>query len=283
MKKTILTGVILVTALVSTARGDLSGRWSCNDGGTYYLRQTGGRVFWYGEAAGRQPAWSNVFSGRIREKRIEGRWVDVPKGRTAGSGSLALLIEANGTALRAVGKTGGFKGSRWRRLPAHAGGTRPLSPLKPSGNDPCIRFDPSALSVRQINGRWKIVAGSHWLFDFASDQTAARQALKVIGHYRMDRRCTIGRPASSFSYMLARGGVPTGAMTREDCVAFDPSRVQVSKIQGRWKIVAGRRWLFDFGSNQGDARRALAVIRRHGFRQSCLVGRPHPGFTYLRR
>ena len=269
--------------MVSAAWGDLSGRWSGNDGGTYYLRQTGSHVHWYGEAADAQPAWSNVFSGRIHGTRIKGNWTDVPKGRTRGAGDLELVLEKEGNELRVVSKTGGFTASRWTRIKTDASVTQPLKQLKPSGDGDCVRFDPAALGVRQVKGRWKIVGGDHWLFDFGPDQTAARQSLNVIIHYRMDRVCVVGRPNPVFSYMLAKGGSPSGGMAGEDCVAFDPKRATVSNIQGSWKIVSGRRWLFDFGQGQTEARQALAVIRRFGFSQTCFVGRPDADFTYLRR
>lgn len=283
MKKILFAGVILFTALASNAWGDLTGRWSCNDGGTYYLRQTDRQIRWYGEAADAQPAWANVFSGRIHKSRIKGNWADVPKGRTEGSGDLELVIEKDGNALRAVNKTGGFAGSRWTRLVTDAPVTRLLKPLKPSGNEDCIQFNPATVIVHQMNGRWKIVDGGHWLFDFESNQAAAHNALNVIKHYRMNRACFVGRPNPSFSYMLAKGGSPSGPMAGEDCVAFDPRTITVSKIQGGWKIVSGRHWLFDVGQSETEARQALGIIRQHGFSQSCFVGRPTPHFTYLRR
>ena len=283
MKSIFSSGVLLFSVLVSAAWGDLSGRWSGNDGGTYYLRQTGSHVHWYGEAADAQPAWSNVFSGRIHGTRIKGNWTDVPKGRTRGAGDLELVLEMEGNELRVVSKTGGFAASRWTRIKTDASVTQPLKQLKPSGDGDCVRFDPAALGGRQVKGRWKIIGGDHWLFDFGPDQAAARQSLNVIIHYRMDRACFVGRPNPLFSYMLAKGGSPSGGMAGEDCVAFDPKRATVSHIQGSWKIVSGRRWLFDFGQGQTEARQALAVIRRFGFSQTCFVGRPDADFTYLRR
>ena len=283
MKTIFSAGMLFFTVLVSIAGGDLTGRWSGNDGGTYYLRQTGSRVHWYGEASDAQPAWSNVFTGRIHGTRIKGNWADVPKGRTKGAGDLELVLEKDGNELRVVSKTGGFAGSRWTRLVTGASVTRPLKPLKPPENGDCVRFDPATLSVRQVKGRWKIVDGDHWLFDFGPNPTAAHQSLKVISHYRMDRACFVGQPEPLFSYMLAKGGSPSGGMAGEDCVAFDPKTATVSKIQGSWKIVSGRRWLFDFGQSHTEARQALAVIRRYGFSQSCFVGRPDADFTYLRR
>ena len=268
---------------VGNAWGDLTGKWSCNDGGSYYLRQTGSTIVWYGESAADRPAWANVFSGRIHRDRIDGRLVDVPKGRSSGSGSLELVVAKNGTQLRVIEKSGGFIGTRWTRSAAHTIGERPVRPLRLSDNETCIRFDPATVALKQTDGRWKIGDGGQWLFDFASDRTAAQRALQLIHHYRMDRACFIGRPEPAFTYMLAKGGVPSGAVPGDSCLAFDPVGLRISKIDDRWKIADGRRWLFDFGTNEADARQALAAIRRHGFSHTCVVGRPDPGFTYLRR
>ncbi|MCX6226384.1 MAG: hypothetical protein NTV01_16820 [Bacteroidia bacterium] len=73
---------------------------------------------------------------------------------------------------------------------------------------------------------------------------------------------------------------PTTAVT-EDCVPFNPNTTTVTNIQGRWKIVDGSRWLFDFGNKESDARQAFAIIKKYGYNQSCYVGRPQPSFQYL--
>ena len=159
----------------------------------------------------------------------------------------------------------------------------PTDALDRWNQEDCVNFDPATIRLRQVNGRWKLAEGSRWLFDFGSNQTAAKKALQVIVRYRMNRTCFIGRPEPSFTYLLAKGGIPAGPMAGEDCVAFDPQRVRVSKIQNRWKIVQGRRWLFDFGKKETEARRALATIKRYGFARSCFVGRPQADFSYLRR
>jgi hypothetical protein len=280
----LLMAILLAAAPISTVWANLTGRWSCNDGGTYYLRQIGKALYWYGEADfGGQPAWANVFSGSIRDGRITGQWSDVPKGRSSGAGNLALEIKNQGTVLRSVEKSGGFKGSRWVRKKTAAAVSRTLPQAQPERGEDCVAFHPSTVRLEQINGRWKIVDSKHWMFDFGSDRVAAQKALQVIAHYRMNRSCFVGRPDPSFAYLLARGGVPEGSMAGEDCVAFDPTRIRISKIKNRWKIVDGRRWLFDFGSNATEARQALAVIKRYGFKRSCFVGRPKADFTYLRR
>ena len=280
----LLTVIVLAAMPISTAWANLTGQWSCNDGGTYYLRQIGKELHWYGEASfSGQPAWANVFNGSISDGRISGKWADVPKGRSSGAGNLVLEIKNQGTVLRSVEKTGGFKGSRWIRKKTAKTAARTLPQAQPERGEDCTAFNSSTVGLEQINGKWKIVDGSQWLFDFGSDRAAAQKALQVIIHYRMNRSCFVGHPDPSFAYLLAKGGVPEGPMAGEDCLAFDPARIRVSKIKNRWKIVDGRHWLFDFGSNATEARRALAIIKRYGFTRSCFVGRPKADFTYLRR
>ncbi|MGB7621874.1 MAG: hypothetical protein WBN92_05945 [Terriglobia bacterium] len=93
---------------------DLTGAWSCNDGGTYYLRQLGGNVWWYGEAANGQ--WSNIFHGALDGEWLEGFWLDVPKGRDRNNGGMRLHIDSR-DEFHAEQKTGDdFGGARWRRV-----------------------------------------------------------------------------------------------------------------------------------------------------------------------
>ena len=248
------------------------------------MRQTDRQLYWYAETNDSVPVWATVFSGRIYGQRIKGRWADVPKGRATGSGELELVVENNGNTLRAVKKTNGYRGSRWNRKDPQVSMRRPLERLQPSGKDNCARFEPSATRVQQMDGRWKLIDGEHWLFDFGPDQADAHNALKVIRHYRMDRMCFLGASAQpSFSYLLAKGGSPWGKMDGESCVPIDPERVTISKLQGRWMIISGKHRLFDFGKRQTEAKQALAIIRQYGFTHRCRVGRPSANFIYLRR
>jgi hypothetical protein len=265
----------------SLALADLSGDWEADDGGKYYLKQMGAMLYWYGENAENRPAWSNVYVGRISGQRISGDWVDVPKGRTRSHGRLSLEIRERGNVLVATRKTGGFGGSRWTRV-----GYRPTpTPASPSGGsveEDCVSFNPSTATVSRIQGNWKIVDGSHWLFDFGNKQDEARQALRVIKHYRANRSCYVGRPSPSFSYLRVGNRTPTGQLSGEDCVSLNPSTATVSRTQGNWKIVDGSHWLFDFGNNRSEANQSLAIIKKYRFTHSCFVGRPNPSFQYLR-
>ena len=147
----------------------------------------------------------------------------------------------------------------------------------------CVSFNPKTVEVKRINGRWKIVDGSHWMFDFGNKKAEAEKAWQIIRYYGMNRSCFVGRPDPSFTYMLVSGSAPSGSFPGEDCVSFNPGTVEVKKINGRWKIVDGSHWMFDFGSNKAEAVQAFNIIKKYGFRYSCFVGRPDPSFTYLRK
>ncbi len=93
---------------------DLTGEWSCDDGGLYYLRQFGTTVWWYGEHDPNAPDWSNVMRGTISGSTINADWTDVPKGSVMQFGNLKLQIVSNNKIV-AISKTGGFAGSTWTR------------------------------------------------------------------------------------------------------------------------------------------------------------------------
>lgn len=72
----------------------------------------------------------------------------------------------------------------------------------------------------------------------------------------------------------------------EDCVSFDPRRLEpllvVGAEAGRPRAYLDERdgaRLLSFPSHD-EARRALEIIRHHGFNQQCFIGRPHASFTY---
>jgi len=265
---------------------DLSGTWIGDDGGRYYLRQVDSNIYWYGEREVSNPAWANVFYGKLSGDRIEGRWADVPKGRTNSAGKLRLKIKHNGNILVATEKSGGFGGNQWTRDGYSSPRTQP--PKKHvtkhrNLKEDCIEFDPNRAQVKRIERRWKIVDGSHWLFDFGGKKGEAIKAMGVIRHYGINQSCYVGRPQPSLKYLLVSGSAPSGATSQEDCIAFNPNKIQVKKVNDSWKIVDGSHWVFDFGSKAKEAQTGFAVIRKHGFNRSCYVGRPHPSFEYLRR
>lgn len=74
----------------------------------------------------------------------------------------------------------------------------------PTGNVPgedCVGFSTTGAKVEQIQGSWKIVDGSHWMFDFGANQAEARQALALIKKYGFSKSCFVGRPDPKFKYL----------------------------------------------------------------------------------
>jgi C1A family cysteine protease len=147
----------------------------------------------------------------------------------------------------------------------------------------CVSFNPVTATVAKIGLTWKIVDGNHWMFDFGTNVTEARRALRIIKFYRMNRSCFVGRPGPSFTYMLVNNTSPAGVFATEDCIAFNPALVRVQQVGGSWKIVQGNMWMYDFGPLKEEAYEALGIIKDYGFTRQCFVGRPGPSFQYLRR
>lgn len=102
----------------------ITGIYSCNDGGFYYVRTIadadGQRLFWFGESS--DGRFSNVLVGILRATPgrsgafsiDDGIWFDVPKGGSLSAGTLDLVVEP-GIIQRLQG-TGGFGGSRWTKI-----------------------------------------------------------------------------------------------------------------------------------------------------------------------
>lgn len=291
--KTFIAGCLFALAAGASALAcaDLSGVWTADDGGRYYLRQIGSQLVWFGEEKSTNPRFANVFTGRVAGNKIRGSWQDVPKGDSSGRGELSLAILDGGNTLLAEQKSGGFGGSRWNRADAQNASTPAVTAqiqLTPEPiasarlKEDCIDFNTRNARADRIRGSWKIVDGSHWVFDFGNRRAEAYAALRVIHHHKADQSCFVGRPNPSFTYLLSNGRAPAGKLDGEDCLRFDPGRTQVRRIDGRWKIVDGSHWIYDF-KVQKEAQQALAVIQKYGFTHACFVGRPNPGLNYLRR
>ena len=55
-----------------------------------------------------------------------------------------------------------------------------------------VTFDPYQLRAERVADEWKLVSGKSRLFSFGPDETAARQALKVIRYYGFNAQCFTG-------------------------------------------------------------------------------------------
>lgn len=156
-----------------------------------------------------------------------------------------------------------------------------------SGNQPfeedLISFDYRLAEVKQIGGRWKIAAGSIIVKDFGANEAAARRALQIMKHYKMNSQGFVGRPNPSMEYFLVDGAAPSGVFPGEDRLSFNPVSLEVKQASGRWKVADGSHQVLDFGGGEQEARIALQIIRKYGFTSICFVARPNPPMTYFRR
>ena len=109
--------------------GALTGAWSADDGGVYYIRQVGDCVWWFGTDVAdidpgktAQQGFANVAAGRVDGTEIELEWADVPLGVTLGGGGLTVIVDEGGDSLRITEKRGywGFGGNSFTRIQANA-------------------------------------------------------------------------------------------------------------------------------------------------------------------
>jgi hypothetical protein len=74
------------------------------------------------------------------------------------------------------------------------------SPSGPIAGEDCIGFNPGAIHVENVGGRWKITEGSNWLMDFNDQEAEAQNAYKIIQKYGFNYFCFVGRPDPSLIY-----------------------------------------------------------------------------------
>jgi subtilisin len=103
----------------------LTGVYSSNDGGRYYMRQGGpNTLYWAGlSGGGTGTAFTNVFKGTgfqgVPGLAVAGQWCDVPRGTILNCGSLTIRMTSPISFARIAdgGYLGNFGGSQWVKLP----------------------------------------------------------------------------------------------------------------------------------------------------------------------
>lgn len=74
------------------------------------------------------------------------------------------------------------------------------SPQGEFNGEDSIPFNLNNVSVQQIDQRWKIVDGDHWILDFGASEGNARKAYSIIKKYEFNRICFVGRPNPEMMY-----------------------------------------------------------------------------------
>ncbi|WP_108651075.1 hypothetical protein [Dongshaea marina] len=145
----------------------------------------------------------------------------------------------------------------------------------------CLEFNPKALAVKSSGNRWLLTNGHSRMKSF-ENRSEASYALKLILQYNLTQHCFIGRPDPSMEYWLTHGQSPKGMITKEDCLGFNPAKLQLRHEGALWLMTDGRNRMRLF-PNRKEAAAALSIIRKYGFNQSCYIGRPHPSMSYFRK
>jgi hypothetical protein len=90
------------------------------------------------------------------------------------------------------------------RLPSLYDATFTLKwiPRQPTPVEDCIHFDPNQASVKNMEGRWKVVVGNMWMLDFGNSQANAQKAVDIIKYYGFTDQCFVGRPNAPMMYFV---------------------------------------------------------------------------------
>lgn len=108
-----LACALFLSVLTGAAHAkEINGYYLADDGGTYYIRQLGTKVYWFGEDE--NGAFANVLAGTISGNKITARWWDVPKGKAQGAGEISLEIRGDGETLVKL-SAGGFGAKSWKK------------------------------------------------------------------------------------------------------------------------------------------------------------------------
>jgi len=108
----LVSSVFLETGSASAQVPDLSGVWRTQTGATFYVRQIGREIWWFGTQSSNRPRWTNVAGGKVINGVVTVRWVDVPAAEGHSAGFVELrLVGPNHLAV--IGNPNDFLASDW--------------------------------------------------------------------------------------------------------------------------------------------------------------------------
>lgn len=107
MKWTTFLLLSLSVFLAQSARAQLTGEWTDENGGCYRIRQVDNSVFWSYED---MPRVRNVFMGYLAGNSLTGAWADLPGGQIQGSGTIAFRIESSNRMVK-INESANYRGT----------------------------------------------------------------------------------------------------------------------------------------------------------------------------
>jgi hypothetical protein len=160
----------------------------------------------------------------------------------------------------------------------------PPSANKAEPQNPLLRenlrsFDPNLIDLTWTDHRWLLTVNGVVLKDFGRKESEGRAAVRLVRLLQLNQYGTIGSPAPQLEYWLSDGAAPRGTVPGCSILTFDPAGLHVEGTLGQWCLRDDRRVLFNFGGNAGEARQALAVMRKYGFARAAMIGQPTPSMV----
>ena len=145
----------------------------------------------------------------------------------------------------------------------------------------CLNFNPKDVYIVQEGSQWLLTDGIGRMLMFPNQEEAI-QGRETIQYYGMNSQCFIGRPDPSMEYWLVNGSAPSGSLSGEDCINFDPTKVYIVQEGSQWLLTDGSMRMLTF-PNQEEAIQGLETIQYYGFSYQCFIGRPDSSMRYWRR
>ena len=173
----------------------------------------------------------------------------------------------------------------------------------PIVEDNCISIS-NIMVVKNYDSIWELRnEEEEHLFYFPNFKEAEKTKI-VLEHYQVRFLCNCGegyytnslgeenRNSLFMQYQLSSDNTGIGNKemnsyrnSSEDGLPFNPEKLVAKKsLDGNWYLIEKPgHSMFGFGKNEEECVKALGVIKKYGFNQSCFVGRANPSFSYLKR
>jgi hypothetical protein len=145
-----------------------------------------------------------------------------------------------------------------------------------------VKFDPTQLSIKRVDGRFHLVAGKQFLKDFGPQEREAQEAARLVRDLHFTQYGTIAGSTPAFEYWLGEDGEgQRGGLIVKNVISFNDRTLRVEPTVNAWLIRDDRMVLYNFGADEAAAKQAFAIIKKHGFNQLGVIGAPRPIMTYL--
>jgi hypothetical protein len=170
-------------------------------------------------------------------------------------------------------------------------------------DDNCISIS-NILVVKNMDSIWDLRnEEEEHLFYFPNLEEAEKTKI-ILEHYQTKFICKCGEgfytnslgeentnalimqyQLSSDSSGIGNKEINSYTNSSEDCLPFDPEKLVAKRsLDGNWYLIEKPgHSMFGFGKNEEECVKALSVIKKYGYNQSCFVGRANPSFSYLKR